>query len=154
MEMSSNISLYSSCTIGEFRSPSPWYLACIELVSRSTRIRHQLAMTSNASSCRSFAISQRGVSGRNGEPRTTNPENIIWNHTGILQDIVPGIPSVPAGIKVPGMPPMNQKQLNIPVITPLYAGWAISDTYDGPAADVIATPKPRMNRPHINCARP
>jgi hypothetical protein len=41
----------------------------------------------------------------------------------------------------------------IPVITPLKEGWAISETYAGPAEALMATPNPRMNLPIINAAR-
>lgn len=67
-------------------------------------------------------MSQRGVSGRNGEEKRTMPEKTIWSQTGILQAIVPFILEVPYGTKVPGIPPTNQKVLKIPVSTPRHAG--------------------------------
>lgn len=65
--------------MGESRSPSP----C------------RRAIVFRASSCRSLAMSQRGVSGRNGEQQKTMPAKMSWSHTGMRQDCVPGMLLVP-----------------------------------------------------------
>lgn len=41
----------------------------------------------------------------------------------------------------------------MPVIVPQKAGWAISETYVGPADAEVATPKLKMNYPAINILR-
>lgn len=85
-------------------------------------------MTRSASSCLSFAINHRGVSGTKGLPTITMPAKSICNHDGIRQLWAPSMALVAYGTQVPGRAPANQKVLYTPVSMPRYAGCAISLT--------------------------
>lgn len=132
---SSTISRYCSCTMALSGLPSPWYFAKM----------------ARASSARSWAISQRGDSGKKRIMTMTTAGSAHCRMVGMRQaHALSKLRLVPYVVHPARMLPIHQKLLYMPAMNPRYAGCASSTVYAGAAADAIDAPRPSTKRPPMN----